>query len=157
MVHQSLCPLIFLILALTTSAKPFHQLVGLNSVTTERTNLNAALNEPLALPLNLATAVRSTSSSTLASTLEHTPKRRHQKLSSRGLISNLLTPTSVVHADVEICLDLSLKVLGIQVLNVQAVAGLTADINSHGISVQQLAIVQASVAVSLHHKLEWNS
>jgi hypothetical protein len=49
---------------------------------------------------------------------------------------------------VDICLDLSVKVLGIATVNVFATAALAASITSKGISVDELAVVQASLAVS---------
>ncbi|KAA1079245.1 hypothetical protein PGT21_004716 [Puccinia graminis f. sp. tritici] len=50
---------------------------------------------------------------------------------------------------VDICLDLSVKVLGIATVNVFATAALAASITSKGISVDELAVVQASLAAEL--------
>jgi len=50
---------------------------------------------------------------------------------------------------VDICLDLSVKVLGIASVNLFATANLAASITSRGISVDELAIVQAYLASEL--------
>ncbi|OAV94944.1 hypothetical protein PTTG_26821 [Puccinia triticina 1-1 BBBD Race 1] len=50
---------------------------------------------------------------------------------------------------VDICLDLSVKVLGIASVNVFATAALATSITSRGISVDELAVVQASLAAQL--------
>ncbi|KAG0151684.1 hypothetical protein CROQUDRAFT_71416 [Cronartium quercuum f. sp. fusiforme G11] len=152
MVSQSLYQLIFLFAATTISAKPLHQLVGLNSFVKGKYDFNTVVQDSLLGSVGLVSTASSTISNTLAVGSNTPSKRRAHKLASRttsGLMSGLLTPTPVVHVDLEICLDVSLNVLGIPVLNVQALAELTADINKNGLSLQQLAIVQASVASEL--------
>ncbi|KAH9451835.1 hypothetical protein MJO29_013529 [Puccinia striiformis f. sp. tritici] len=63
------------------------------------------------------------------------------------LLGQILPVTA--NLKVDICLDLSVKVLGIATVNVFATAALAASITSQGISVDELAVVQASLASEL--------
>ncbi|MBW0550967.1 hypothetical protein O181_090682 [Austropuccinia psidii MF-1] len=82
--------------------------------------------------------------------LEEIPKatvtRENKTLASRSILGILEGATRV---QVEICLDLSVTILGNKILNAVAVANLDLAIQRNGITLQQLAIIQANLASKL--------
>jgi hypothetical protein len=108
-----------------------------------------------------------------AATIRSTSLLKSKKTTRIPLISKRTNSTRVVRSlpvlpilgqvlsaglnlQVDICIDLSVKLLGIATVNVFATANLAASISSRGISVTELAVVQAYLAVSPHPSA-WSS
>ncbi|PLW06432.1 hypothetical protein PCANC_04295 [Puccinia coronata f. sp. avenae] len=101
-----------------------------------------------------------------AATIRSTSLLKSKKTTRIPLISKRTNSTRVVRSlpvlpilgqvlsaglnlQVDICIDLSVKLLGIATVNVFATANLAASISSRGISVTELAVVQAYLASQL--------
>lgn len=145
MLQQTLRNLILLISAAAISARSLQEFAPIIPLQNGRSNFKEGVLIPEGLPASLVSIPTSTVSAASTIRANIPSGRRAKKLNARhGTV-----PTPVVHADAEICLDLSITVLGIRIIDLKAVAGLTATINSQGISAQQLAIVQSSVLSQL--------
>ncbi|KNZ49960.1 hypothetical protein VP01_466g3 [Puccinia sorghi] len=94
-------------------------------------------------------------SASLNKRMPRTPLVNKRTNSTRVVRSLPLLPTLgpilplAANLKVDICLDLSVKLLGIASVNLFATANLAASISSRGISVDELAIVQAYLASEL--------
>ncbi|KAH9821802.1 hypothetical protein DFH28DRAFT_532189 [Melampsora americana] len=146
MLQQTLRNLILILSAATISARSLHEFAPIISLQQGHSHLKEGVSIPQGLPDSLESIPTLTVSTASTIRANIPSSQRVKKLHARR---SIVVPTPTVNADVEICLDLSLTVLGIHILDLKAVAGLAATISSRGISAQQLAIIQSSVLSQL--------